>query len=371
MTTPGGTVSVEPIYIGGQAVHCKFFALQRNPGDPSRIEGTFTLVGGEGVLTLDALVGPQGNPGEPSPIIRPQWGSTVTDPEDLPDTATLDESDDGRAWYIDGEWHIYSDDDGDYHVVQGSIPGPPGVTPDISMSAEIIEPESEEVYGPIEVVETGTTTAPNFHFLIPGIPGPEGPSAAIETASDYDDSVSAEDGDFLVFDGDLEKWHPAQPDLLCPKIWTIPEASFVAYSGSNTRQLIGSLNVAAQDFDWYPDVTGHIRVQRGLLSSAQVEIEVRVGNTGASTGESEDLCGLAPYDPAMLLFDSITIAHILPHFSSGSDQLRSISPDTTEGRIDAGQAVTFYVFAHKLGGSGSYQFTVTGAQVRVAAMPII
>ena len=98
---------MEPIYIGGQAFFVKFFALQRNPGDPTRIEGTFTLMAGEGALTLDALVGPKGEPGEPSPIIRPQFSYPVTDVGDLPDPDTLDDSDNGRAWYIDGTWYVW------------------------------------------------------------------------------------------------------------------------------------------------------------------------------------------------------------------------------------------------------------------------
>jgi hypothetical protein len=363
------TVPAEPILIGGHSVYVKFFAMPRASDDPRRIEGTFTLVGPEGVLTLDALVGPQGNPGEPSPIIRPQWGSTITDADDLPDTATLDESDDGRAWYIDGSWHIYSDDDGDFHVVQGSIPGPPGVTPDISMSAEVIEAEGT-VYGDIEVEETGTSSAPNFHFKIPGVVGPEGPASAIELASDYDDSVSAAPGDFLVF-GDNDKWKPAQPTLAVPHKYSIPQNSFVDYSGSNTRQLIASLNIPAMPFDWYPDVLGHVYITRGLLSGVGVEVEVRVGITSASTGENEPLCGLALYDPSWALLDSTAVANIIPHFSSPANPNRSISPESSEGRFLSGNPATFYVFLHNTGGFGSYGFAKAGAHLSIDVVPAV
>ena len=57
------TVPAEPILIGGKSVYLKFYAMPRQQGDPRRIEGTMTLVGNEGVLTLDAVVGPQGTPG--------------------------------------------------------------------------------------------------------------------------------------------------------------------------------------------------------------------------------------------------------------------------------------------------------------------
>lgn len=364
------TVPAEPILIGGKSVYLKFFAMPRQQGDPRRIEGTMTLVGSEGVLTLDALVGPQGEPGQPSPIIRPEWGSPVAEPGDLPALATLDDSDDGRAWYIDGEWHVYSHDAGEYVVIQGSIPGPPGVTPDISVSAEVIEADGT-VYGPIEVIESGTTASPNFHIKIPGIPGPEGPSAAIETASDYDDTTPSAPGDFLVKLGN-DKWGPGAPTFFAPKKYTIPHNNFIDHTGSEPRFLIASLNIAGQPWDWIPDVVGHVRLSRsGLLSSAQCEVEVRIGPTSTSgTGESAALCGLGPYDPSVALLDSITVAHVLPHFSSTGDPNRSLSPDSAAGRCDSGVGYTVFVFVHKVGGAGAWAFTKTDAQLRIDVCPV-
>lgn len=365
------TVPVAPIFIGGQGVYCKFFALARNPGDPSRIEGTFTLIGGEGVLTLDALVGPQGDPGAPSPIIRPQFDSPITDPADLPDETTLDDSDNGRAWYIGGKWYVWFE--GNYAVIEGSIQGPPGITPDISVTAEVVELSDNDVpgaYGPIEVDESGTTTAPNFNIKIPGIPGPPGPSAAIATAADFDDS-GFEVGKFVAATSALpNRYGLVSPSIIYPKLWTIPEANWIAHTGSEGRFLIASLDIPAQDYDCYPDVAGHVQIQKGALSTVQCEIEVRYGVTGNSTGETEPLCGLGPYDPGAFLLDAITIAHILPHFSDASDPLRSISPDTSVARILNGNATTFYVFVHKLGGAGTYQFTDPTAQLRLMLFPV-
>ena len=366
MTT---AIPIEPIFIGGHSVYVKFFVLARNPGDPSRIEGTFTLMGPDGVLTLDGLVGPQGIPGEPSPIIRPQWGYPVDEIDDLPELATLDESDNGRAWYIDGQWHVYSD--GMYHVIQGSIPGPPGQTPDISVSAELIDLGSPPVFGPIDVQESGTGMAPNFHIKIPAVPGPEGPATSIELAVDYDDhGTPSEIGDFLMKQTDTE-WGPGSPDLLVPKMWTIPEGNFIDHNGSEGRFLIASLNVPGQPYDWYPDVSGHVKIKRNLLSSAQTEIEVRIGDTGIGTGETAPLCGLAPFDPIWALLDATAACDIKPHFSGDGDPLRSVSPDTGVGRVPANQAKTFYVFIHKAGGSGGYTFTKTNAHLRVNIFPVI
>lgn len=362
MTT---TIPAEPILIGQHSVLLKFFAMPRNADDPKRIEGTLTLVGPEGVLTLDALLGPQGDPGEPSPIIRPQWGSSVSDPGDLPDVDTLDETDDGRAWYIDGQWYVYSDTVHDYHVIQGSIPGPPGVTPQVSISAEVIDAHGASVYGTIEVVPSGPTTSPNFHFKIPGVVGPEGPASAIRLASDYDNSEPPENGAVPVWDDDAEKWKPGQPTIFAPRKYSIPHNVWTAYSGSSGRQLLAAYNIDGQDMDWYPDVKGHVGVQRGVLSTAQLEIEVRIGITGASTGETEPLCGKGPYDPSVALFDSVTMCHILPHWSDAAFPGRAITPDSDEGRCLAGTPYTVYVFGHRKGGSGSWKALVSDAQLTI------
>lgn len=366
------TVPAEPILIGGRSVYLKFFAMPRNVGDPRRIEGTMTLVGPEGVLTLDALVGPQGEPGQPSPIIRPEWGSPVTAVGDLPALATLDESDDGRAWYIDGEWHVYNHGGEEYVVIQGSIPGPPGTTPDISVSAEVVEADSPFTYGEIEVVESGPSTSPNFHIRIPALPGPEGPAASIESASDYDDSTPAQTGDFLIRNSE-GLWAPGSPAFFTPRKYTIPHNAFTDHTGSEARFMVASLNIAAQDYDWVPDVLGHLRIARsGLLSTAQCEVEVRIGPTAtAGTGETSPLCALGPYDPSVALLDAVTVVHIMPHFSSTGDPNRSLSPDSAAGVCTAGTAYTLFVFVRKVGGNGSWQFTNTDAQLRVDVCPVV
>ena len=365
------TVPAEPILIGNRSVFLKFYAMPRNAGDPRRIEGTFTLVGQDGVLTLDALVGPKGDPGVPSPIIRPEWGSPVKVFADLPNISTLDASDDGRAWYLsDGTWAVYAHRQGQYEIVQGSIPGPVGATPDISVTAEAI-PALGSVYGPIDVTETGTSTNPNFHIKIPAVPGPEGPASAIERASDYDLATPSSPGDFLVKLPN-DKWGPGQPTYFVPRKYSIPHNQFIDHNGGEARFLIASLVIPAQPHDWYPDACGHRRLKRGLLSSAQCEVEVRIGPTGTSgTGETSPLCGLAPYDPSVALLDSITVAHVMPHFSDVGDPNRSVTPDSATGRCKAGGAYTIFVYVHKLGGYGSWAFTNTDAQLRVDVCPVV
>lgn len=365
------TVPAEPVYLGDLPIVAKFFGMPRNAGDPRRVEGTFTIVGGEAVVLLDALVGPPGIPGQAAPIMRPQWGSSITDPGDLPQVSTLDNTDDGRAWYIGGQFYVYSDIVNDYHVVQGSIPGPPGATPDINFSAEVIDAEGASVYGPIEVNEAGPSTNKHFHMKIPGVVGPAGPAAAIRQALDYDNSQPPEDGAVPVWDDDAEKWKPGNPTVLAVKKYTIPHTSFTGYNGSAGRKLLASHTLDVEDNDFYVDVAGHVAVKRGIISTAQVEIEVRIGIANASTGEEEPLCGLGPYDPSVALLDSVTQCHILPHFSDPSFPGRALGPDSDEGRCLAGQAYTVYVFGHRKGGSGGWEALVHDAQLRINVEPVI
>ena len=227
------------------------------------------------------------------------------------------------------------------------------------------------MYGPIDVTETGTSTNPNFHIKIPAVPGPEGPASAIERASDYDLTTPSSPGDFLVKLPN-DKWGPGQPTYFVPRKYSIPHNQFIDHNGGEARFLIASLVIPAQPHDWYPDVCGHMRLKRGLLSSAQCEVEVRIGPTGTSgTGETSPLCGLAPYDPSVALLDSITVAHVMPHFSDVGDPNRSVTPDSATGRCKAGGAYTIFVFVHKLGGFGSWQFTNTDAQLRVDVCPVV
>jgi hypothetical protein len=375
MTLPNGAYW-EPLHLGDVDLRVKVFALVREPGEPPRIEGFLTAVGPDGVLTVDAIMGEQGEKGESAPIIRRQW-PPLSDPADLPDVATLDETDDGRAWYIAGQWHIY--DEGEFHVVQGSIPGPPGVTPEISVTAEQVEADDPVTYGPITVTASGPTSSPNFHLEIPGVPGAEGPAASIASASDVDDTTIGDNevGQILaVTEVDVEgnpTFGVVDPAFLSPQIYTLPHNSFIDHTGSEGRFLIGSLDIPAKTFDYYPDVDGFGRLARsGFLSSVQCEIEVRIGTTGAGTGETEQLCGLAPYDPTIALLDAATIAHIHPCWSDTLNPSFALDPDTGAGRVEAGTAVTFYVFIHKIAGTGSYQFTKanTGAHLRVQLNPI-
>lgn len=354
MTQPLG----DPLKIGDRTVRLGFWGQRRQQGDPRTTVGTFTLVDGEGDVVLDVFEGPKGDPGVNAPIFDWQYDSTITNVGDLPDVATLGPADTGRGWLIGTTWYVYQDAagvDGEYKEVDAGIPGPRGLTPNLDITAELrvtTDPNDLD----IPVVPYGDSLNPGFKLRLPtrALRGPAGPSTNIRLAPDYDNSTPPLDGQGMVWDEGLDKFRPGDLSPTSVLMRTIPHVDFQEYSGSAGRQLIASLDLDPLTYAWYPDVAGRVKVLRNFLSSVQVEIEVRIGPTGVGTGETADLCGLGPYDPQWALLDATAIAYIDAQFSDTANPGRAVAPDAAAGRVPAGQAMTLYVFTHKIGGSGTY-----------------
>lgn len=352
------TVSTEPVFAGERFVQMKFYFAPRNPGDPTTVIGTITLMPGEDNIVLDAIVGPQGDPGETAPFWLPQWDSTITDPSDLP--GGLDAGDAGKAWYIAGYWHVWTGTA--WVTILGSIPGPPGAMPDFSISAHGVEAPEGGPYGPIDVSVSGTAEAPFLDFSVPLIVGPTGPSGTILGASDYDNSVAIEDGQSPIWSSTESKFKPGSAAINVTEIITIPESSFgPAGTYSSTWQVISTVIVPAKDSDYVPMITGHALWQRsGLFNNAQVEVQVRALPQGsADSPETGDLCAKALYDPGVL--DTAALSHIREQFSDASNPSRAVAPDSDVGRIPAGTAMVYNVLLARTGGSGSYVYTTGGS----------
>lgn len=363
------TIPLEPIYLGTRFVNIKFYAMPRNPGDPQMIAGTLTLMPDESALTLDALIGPQGPRGLPAPFWRPEWQSTITNPADLP--SGLLEADAGRAWYIAGFWHIWDGDN--WQVILGSIPGPPGPTPNIRMTAEQVVMSGGTPYGEIVVQEGGTDENPTFHLLIPGIVGPKGDNSRILESLDYEGEI--QDGQTLIWDatahGGDGRFRPGDPTQQMVKYITVPENSFGpggVYSSGRT--IVAAPQIAPQPYAYYFKVGGHVRWQRqGLFNSAQIAFEVRVLPQGSTDApESGDLIGKALYDPATL--DWETVAIIQDHYSTPGNPSRAVSPESAVGRIPKNTGIDMYVMAVRTGGWGNYKVFSEEAQLSIELLPV-
>lgn len=366
------TVQAEPLYIGSRYVQIKFYAAARNPGDPSTIVGTLTLMPDENVLVLDALRGERGPRGIPAPFWRPEWQSTITNPADLQDLE-LGDADAGRAWYISGYWHVWTGDE--FIPFLGAIPGPPGVTPVITITAEQIPLPESGPYGEIDVEPGGTPENPEYHIRFPGIPGPKGDNARILEALDYY-GAAPQEGQTLLYSANaggegVPGFAPGDPTQQAMTWFTFPEDSFgPGGTFSQARTVILSGPIPALPHAYYPKVDGHIRWKRsGFFNSAQVQVEVRWLPEGSTNSpETGTLIGKALYDPSTL--DAETIAHIRAHFSDQSDPTRAVAPDTAVGRIPKDTPVRVYVILWRSGGSGNYVFATPGSHLSYEAFPV-
>src|SRR5689334_13525137 len=110
VTPPPGS----DVYLGYKMSRLHFWAMVSDLDTPAGMAGSFEMFDGEGAVTLDALVGPKGNPGQNAPIVDMQYDS-IEDEEDLPQNLTDDPTDVGKAWWIGNLVHVW---DGDQYRIK-------------------------------------------------------------------------------------------------------------------------------------------------------------------------------------------------------------------------------------------------------------
>lgn len=325
---------------------------------PAGMAATLEMIDDEAVITTDVLVGPKGDKGDPSPIVQLQWPPLEQAADLDPLRDVLGAGDEGKAWWIGTVVYVW--DGTDFQMVRPGPAGPPGATPQISVSAEVI-PLAERGPGVTdEVVQTGTSLAPNLHFRLLAPQGPTGPSTSILNAPDYDNTGGAPtDGNTLVWSESAQKWQPSDFTAKDPRHYSVPEAAFQNFAGLAQRQTILTFTVEAQDYAWTPYVTGHIKAFGIELDADPLTIgcEVRLGD--ATTGQ---LIGRG--------FGNISSwTHITPHFSSSGDPTTAVAPDNGVATVAAGQTAQINVNLYNDGLFGSYIFNKSGAQLSILVIP--
>lgn len=349
----------DDVYLGSILCNVHCWGIISDLETPAMMSATFEILGNDGAITLDALVGPQGIPGQNAPIVDMQWDS-ITDVEDLPDNLTDDPVDVGKAWWIGNQVYVW--DGEQYRIRAMGTQGPPGPVPNISPTMEVVTGDEDFV----DVVEvSGTAAAPGWHFKINGetIRGPQGTNATIRDATDYDESVTGppEVGQAIVWDG--VNYSPQPLGTIVPKFFTIPEANFVNFTGIATRQQIAQALIPPQDFPWVPYVTGHLRAQ-GVEADADPLIlgcEVRLGDP--TTGQLV----------ARGFGNSSTWTTIVPHVSMPGSPNDAITPDNNVAVVPPGStgvASTLYVNLFNDGVAGAYLFNKKDAQLAVLCIPV-
>lgn len=354
MTTPDPG---EQVYLGSMLANLHFWGVVSDLDTPAMMSASMECSGTEGSITLDALVGPQGVPGAPSPIVKMQYQDAAIDTvEDLPTNLLDNDIDIGKAWWIGN--NVYTWDGEDWMVRQMGVPGPPGPVPNVTPSIELVEDDA-----PTRIVTSGTTLNPGWLFQInkESIRGPEGDGTAIRNSADYDNSRAPLAGEAIVWNG--THYAPGAFNLLSTRVYSVPESSFTSFTSMTTRQQIMAFAVPPQPFDWKPIVFGHVRVVGIELDADPLIIgcEVRVGNPSAGT-----LVGRG--------FGNITTwTTIIPHFSTPQSTHDAITPDNGTAIIPAyhtGTAGTLYASVFNDGVGGAYNFSNANAQMTIMVVPV-
>jgi hypothetical protein len=365
MTTPSVG---DQVYLGTFLVNTHVYGVVTPSDTPDQFSATFEIMGDQGTLMTNALIGPKGDPGQNAFALRLQKDN-IDDPANLPTTLRNTDADVGKYWLID-------DVDSDGNIIGTSAyiwygtswrrmmmgtPGPPGPVPVITPSVTLLDPNGTENTN-IDV--QGTTFNPFWDLRLKVPLGPTGPpGSALSGAGDVDFlSRTPQAGDILQFNG--TKWVAAPVDTVVARPYSVPESAFTSFSGLSQRATIGTFAIPPQPFPWTPIVFGQLGAWGLELSTAPLTIgaEVRLGDpvTGALVGRG--------------FGNSMGEVVILPHFSSPSKPTAALTPTNGVATVPANHTNpatgTLYVNLYNDGVAGVYIFQPTDAQLFVFCTPL-
>lgn len=350
-------IAGEDVYLGSILTNVHLWGIISDLDTPSMMSGSFEILGNDGAIALDALVGPKGNPGQDAPIVKMQWDE-IDDPGDLPTNLTDDDTDIGKAWWIGNQVYVW--DGNSYQAKSMGTAGPPGPVPNIAPSVQLLDPDDDDLESSIEV--TGTALNPGWLLKLKAPKGPQGDNATIRDATDYSETTSGapQVGDTITWDG--THYSPQEVGAVRTRLYSVPEANFTSFSGITTRQQIASFIVPPQEFDWQPWVMGHIRAV-GIEADSDPLIlgcEVRLGDPTAGVLVARGFG------------NSSTWTTIVPHFSQPGSPNDAITPENDVAVVPAGStgtASTLYLLLRNDGLSGVYSFNRKDAQLAIQVVP--
>ena len=362
----------ELVPLGYAVINVKVKAQTTMPDTPNGFGADLEVMADEGDLDTSALEGDQGQAGQISFQIRQVVDPAMTEPALLP-PLTNTPSDIGR-YYIIRE----RDDQGvitsqyayvwygaSYRKLMMGSYGPPGPVPKVLPEVVIIPPEAQSY------VETfGPRLDPDWLFHIASPAGPSGPSQPVYLFPDVnEDPATVAKGDLMMFSGDytaggMEIWHPKGIGTQLPRTYSMPESAFVAYNGVSQQAAIGAFAIPPQPFPWTPIVWGHIGEAGINLSTAPFSVGCQVLLGDPTVG----------IQVARGIGNAMAVVNIYPHYSTGADKNRVISPNNgyaivPPNHTDPAQG-TVYTNLWNDGYYGSYDFKPGGAQLFVQVTPM-
>lgn len=334
-----------------------WYGIVSDADTPPMMSATMEAVQGDAVITTDVLVGPKGDPGDNAPIVVLEWPAP-DGVEDLPTGWGAGKTNHG--FWIEGTVYVWSGTA--WHAAQPGPAGPVGPSPIITPTCEVI-PLAERGPGVTdEVVVTGTSLFPHYHFKLLAPQGPQGPSTNITAAPDYKlPPGGAEPGQVLTLQSD-GKWMASDFAAKHPRLYSIPEGAFTSTPALGTlaqRTPILTYTVEAQDYDYVPYVMGHIQAHGLELDEDPLIIgcEVRLGDAASGT-----LIGRG-------FGNSSSWTTIIPHFSTSAAPATAVAPDNGVGLVLAGQTATINVSLYNDGLLGYYLFNKKNAQLSILTVP--
>lgn len=357
----------DSVYLGSFLSNNHVYGVISDLDTPDMTSASWEISGGNGLISVRAIVGPRGPAGEPAFVLKLQQ-QVFDDPEDLPKNLTTDDVDLGKYWVV----REY-DDDGNavsskayvwygtrYEWFPMGTAGPPGPVPIITPSVELLDPDDDDLK--TEVLVTGDDYHPSWRLKLKAPAGPQGPSASIASAPDVDMGDGAEVGDALVWNG--IDWTPTPLGTIVPRFYTMPEAAFIDVPlAIGTSVALGVFTVPPQDTDVVPYITGHMRLT-GIEADVDpmiIGVEVRLGHatTGAVVARA---------------FGNIsTYCTLVPHASTSATPNDAITPTNGRAVIPSGAlgaAASLYISAFNDGVAGVYNFEKRGSQLGILLIPV-
>lgn len=369
MTSPLAPQIGDSVYLGSFLSNNHVYGVVSDLDTPDMTTCSWEIAGGTGIISVRALIGPTGPAGQPMFILKLQQ-QVFDDPDQLPTNLTNEDVDTGRYWIVrefDADGNAVSSKayvwyGTHYEWFPMGSAGPAGPVPIITPTFELV-PESAGIAN-ADVQVTGDDYHPSWHVKVNEelIRGPEGPSAAISTASDVDLSSGLVVGDTLTWNG--TDWVPLAFSHIVPQFYTMPEAAFVDVPlAIGTSVALGVFVVPPQPTDCVPYVSGHMRII-GLEADQDpmiVGAEVRLGNATTGVVVARGYGNISTY------------AFLTPQASTAATPNDAITPTNGRAVIPAnstGAAASLYVNAWNDGAAGLYSFEARGAQVSVLLIPV-
>lgn len=327
--------------------------LVSDPNTPPMMGATMEMVNGQAVITTDVLIGPKGDKGDSAPMIKLHWPAPA-DAGSLPSNWGPDLENHG--FLIGGLVYVWDGDE--WHSALPGPQGPTGATPNLTITYETIpmEERTPEVIAAGDQVErTGSTLNPHYHIRGLSPQGPQGEMGPVEQLTNYDTSKPKATGRVLTVQSN-GTWAPSDMSTKRGRIYSIPEQAFSPFVGFAQTQNILAYTIEAQDFDWVPEVFGHLKA-RGteFFDSDPISIgcEVRLGN--ALSGQ---LIGRG-------FGNNSNWVQIMPHFSEPTEPAVAVAPGNGVAVVPAGQVAQIFVNLYNDGIFGHYRFDTPGAQLSV------